>query len=97
MRLPAHDVVTIDDVGAVAPCLVSHATWAITEPAAYVDSRTFDEITIADAATLVRTLPTDDIGLLALMSGDVTPTPVDHEYAQRDTFDTIVPHGAVKR
>ena len=36
-RAPTHDLVTIDDVGAVAACLVSDAARAMTGNTAYVD------------------------------------------------------------
>jgi enoyl-[acyl-carrier protein] reductase I len=36
-RAPSHDLVTIDDVGAVAACLVSDAARAMTGATAYVD------------------------------------------------------------
>lgn len=36
-RAPTHDLVTIDDVGAVAACLVSDAARAMTGDIAYVD------------------------------------------------------------
>jgi enoyl-[acyl-carrier protein] reductase I len=36
-RVPTHDLVTIDDVGAVAACLVSDAARAMTGNTAYVD------------------------------------------------------------
>jgi phosphate acetyltransferase len=59
----------------------------------YVENRTFDEITLGDSATLVRTLSTDDLSLFAVMSGDVTPTHTDAQYAQSDTFHTIIASG----
>jgi acyl dehydratase len=59
----------------------------------YVENRTFDEIKIGDAASLVRTLSKDDISLFAVMSGDVNPTHVDDEYAKSDTFHKIIAHG----
>ena len=59
----------------------------------YVENRTFDEIKIGDSASLVRTLTRDDISLFAVMSGDVNPSHVDHEYAKSDMFHKIVAHG----
>ncbi|HET7380143.1 MAG TPA: bifunctional enoyl-CoA hydratase/phosphate acetyltransferase [Gaiellales bacterium] len=59
----------------------------------YVENRTFDEIKVGDAASLVRTLSRDDINLFAVMSGDVNPSHVDDEYARSDMFHEIVAHG----
>lgn len=58
-----------------------------------IENRTFDEITLGETASLVRTLSKDDISLFAIMSGDVNPAHVDEEYARSDMFHTIIAHG----
>ena len=58
-----------------------------------IENRTFDEITLGETASLVRTLSKQDIALFAIMSGDVNPAHVDEEYARSDMFHTIIAHG----
>jgi hypothetical protein len=41
----------------------------LVEPPAMIENRTFDEIEIAESASLTRTLSRDDIELFAVMSG----------------------------
>ena len=59
----------------------------------YIENKTFDEIAVGDAATLVRTLRPDDIQMFAIMSGDMNPTHVDPEYARSSSFREVVAHG----
>ena len=59
----------------------------------YIENRTFDEIQVGDAATLVRTLKPEDIQLFAIMSGDVNPAHVDPEYAKSSMFREVIAHG----
>jgi phosphotransacetylase/acyl dehydratase len=59
----------------------------------YIENRTFDELTLGDSASLVRTLSKQDIELFAVMSGDVNPAHVDEEYARSDQFHKIIAHG----
>src|SRR5712692_980054 len=58
-----------------------------------IENRTFDEITLGESASLVRTLSREDIALFAIMSGDVNPAHVDDEYAKSDVFHKIIAHG----
>ena len=58
-----------------------------------IENRTFDEIKLGEAASLVRTLSMEDIDLFAIMSGDVNPAHVDEEYARSDMFHKIIAHG----
>jgi len=64
-----------------------------TEPTAFIENRTFDEIRIGERATLARTLSREDIELFAVISGDVNPAHVDEEYAHSDMFHAIIAHG----
>lgn len=59
----------------------------------YIENKTFDEIKIGDKAELTRELKTQDIELFAVMSGDVNPAHVDHEYAKTDIFHKVIAHG----
>jgi acyl dehydratase len=65
----------------------------LTEPRAFIENRTFDEIQPGETASLTRTLSREDIELFAVMSGDVNPAHVDMEYARSDRFHHIVAHG----
>ncbi len=58
-----------------------------------IENRTFDELRLGDAASIVRTLTFKDIELFAVMSGDVNPAHVDPEFARSDMFHKIVGHG----
>jgi acyl dehydratase len=58
-----------------------------------IENRTFDELSIGDAASLSRTLTWRDIELFAAMSGDVNPAHVDREFAKSDMFHKIIAHG----
>ena len=59
----------------------------------YLESKTFDEIKIGDEAVLSKTLTKQDIGLFAIMSGDVNPEHLDKEYAKSSMFHEIIAHG----
>ena len=59
----------------------------------YIENKTFDEIEIGDIAELTRELKPQDIELFAVMSGDVNPAHVDHEYAKTDIFHKVIAHG----
>ncbi len=63
------------------------------ENSEYIENRTFDEITIGDTATLVRTLRPEDIQMFAIMSGDINPAHVDPEYARSSMFREVIAHG----
>lgn len=56
-------------------------------------NRTFDEIAVGDSASLERSLTAEDIQLYAVMSGDVNPTHVDHEYASSSRYSGVIAHG----
>lgn len=59
----------------------------------FIENKTFDEISVGDAAELTRTLQPQDIELFAVMSGDVNPAHVDAEYAKTDMFHGVIAHG----
>src|SRR4051794_4004384 len=59
----------------------------------HIENRTFDEISVGDSATLVRTLTEQDIKLFAVMSGDINPAHVDPEYAMSSRFREVIGHG----
>lgn len=61
-------------------------------PIEYIENRVWDEITVGDSARLTRTLREEDIQLFAIMSGDMNPTHVDHEYARSGQFREVVGH-----
>lgn len=58
-----------------------------------IENRTFDEIQVGEAASLVHTLTYQDIELFAVVSGDVNPAHVDHEFARSDIFHKVIAHG----
>ncbi|MCX8087156.1 MAG: bifunctional enoyl-CoA hydratase/phosphate acetyltransferase [Rhodocyclaceae bacterium] len=58
-----------------------------------IENRTYDEIQVGDAATLVRTLRPEDIQMFAILSGDMNPAHVDPEYARSSQFREVVGHG----
>ena len=58
-----------------------------------IENRTFDEITLGESASSVRTLTQEDIELFALVSGDVNPAHLDPAYAETDLFHKIIVHG----
>ena len=59
----------------------------------HIENRTFDEINVGDTATLERTLTEQDIKLFAVMSGDINPAHLDHEYAMSSRFREVIGHG----
>lgn len=59
----------------------------------YIENKTYDEISVGDAAQLVRQLEPRDIELFAIVSGDVNPAHVDADYAKTDVFHRIIAHG----
>lgn len=58
-----------------------------------VRNRTFDELRIGDSAELSCVLTQRDIGLFAVVSGDVNPAHLDAEFAERTRFHGVVGHG----
>ncbi|MCF8179551.1 MAG: bifunctional enoyl-CoA hydratase/phosphate acetyltransferase [Sulfuritalea sp.] len=59
----------------------------------FIENRTFDEIRVGDSASLVRTLRQEDIQMYAIMSGDINPSHVDHEYAHSSMLREVIAHG----
>lgn len=59
----------------------------------FLKNRTFDELRIGDAASIVRIVGRDDIDLFAAVSGDVNPAHLDATFAATDLFGHIVAHG----
>ena len=59
----------------------------------FLESRTFDEISIGDSTSLTRTLRAEDIQLFAIMSGDINPAIVDREFANSGMFKEVIAHG----
>lgn len=59
----------------------------------FLESVTFDELTIGQKASLRRTLTQKDIDLFAAMSGDVNPAHLDPNFARSDIFHGVVGHG----
>jgi len=59
----------------------------------YIENRTFDDIKVGDTASLSRTLKQEDIQSFAIMSGDISPTHLDPEYAKSFAFREIIAHG----
>ena len=60
---------------------------------AFIENRTYDEISVGDSAGLTRQLTLRDIELFAVMSGDVNPAHVDPEFAASDMFHKVIAHG----
>jgi enoyl-[acyl-carrier protein] reductase I len=58
-----------------------------------IRNRCFDELRVGDSAELSSVLSQRDIGLFALVSGDVNPAHLDREFAQRSRFHGIIGHG----
>jgi enoyl-[acyl-carrier-protein] reductase (NADH)/acyl dehydratase len=61
--------------------------------AASIRNRTFDELVVGDSAELSSVLTQRDIGLFALVSGDVNPAHLDPDFAGRSRFHGIIGHG----
>lgn len=57
-----------------------------------LENFTFEEIEIGQSAELSRQLTQQEIHLFAAVSGDVNPTHLDAEYAQKTRFQGIVGH-----
>ncbi len=58
-----------------------------------IRNRTFDELQIGDSAELSCVLTQRDIGLFAVVSGDVNPAHLDPEFAERSRFHGVIGHG----
>jgi len=59
----------------------------------FLESRPYDEISIGDNASLVRTLRPEDVKLFALISGDMNPALADTEFRQSGLFRDFIAHG----
>ena len=65
----------------------------VDTPQYFLESSTFDEISIGDSSTLVRSLRAEDIQLFAIMTGDINPAIVDPEFAHSGIFREVIAHG----
>ncbi len=57
-----------------------------------LENHVFDEIKIGQSAEITRQLTRQEIHLFAAVSGDVNPTHLDAEYAEKTRFNGIVGH-----
>lgn len=62
-------------------------------PETFRKNRTFDQLQVGDAASIVRIVGRDDIDLFAAVSGDANPAHLDATFAATDLFGHIVAHG----
>ena len=60
---------------------------------AYIENRTFDELSIGETASSSNTVTQRDIDLFATVTGDVNPAHVDPAYAETDMFHHIIIQG----
>ena len=60
---------------------------------AYLENRTFDELTVGESASLTHTVVQRDIDLFAAATGDVNPAHVDPAYAATGMFHHVIIHG----
>ncbi|HQR04640.1 MAG: bifunctional enoyl-CoA hydratase/phosphate acetyltransferase [Proteobacteria bacterium] len=65
----------------------------MTTPPDIIENRIYDEIAVGDQASLSRTLQAEDIQMFAVMSGDISPTHLDAEYARSFAFREVIAHG----
>ncbi|MCX5495658.1 bifunctional enoyl-CoA hydratase/phosphate acetyltransferase [Kaistia dalseonensis] len=56
-------------------------------------NRTFDELSLGETASIVRTIGRDDIELFATVSGDLNPAHLDAAFAATNLFGHVVAHG----
>ncbi|WP_454635040.1 bifunctional enoyl-CoA hydratase/phosphate acetyltransferase [Bradyrhizobium cenepequi] len=59
----------------------------------FLRNRTFGELQVGDAASIVRIVGRHDIDLFAAVSGDVNPAHLDTTFAATDLFGHLVAHG----
>ncbi len=81
----------MDTTEQVSP-LVS-ASASLSGVSGMIENRPFDELSVGDAAQIMRTLTNDDIELFASVSGDVNPAHLDHAYADASMFHGVIAHG----
>ena len=60
---------------------------------AFLENRTFDELSVGESASLSHTVTQRDIDLFAAATGDVNPAHVDPAYAATDMFHHVIIHG----
>jgi phosphate butyryltransferase len=60
---------------------------------AYIENRTFDELTLGETASSSHTVTQRDIDLFATVTGDVNPAHVDPAFAAHDMFHHIIIQG----
>ena len=65
----------------------------VDTPLHFLESRTYDEISVGDSSSLVRTLRPEDIQLFAVMSGGVNPAAIDPDFAHSGMFREVIAHG----
>jgi phosphate acetyltransferase len=65
----------------------------VDTPLHYLESRIYDEISVGDSSSLIRTLRAEDIQLFAIMSGDMNPAITDGEFAHSGMFREVIAHG----
>jgi len=58
-----------------------------------VENTPFDELTVGQSASLVRTLTLEDIQAFAAVSGDTNPAHLDPAYAADTLFHGVIAHG----
>ncbi len=58
-----------------------------------IENRTFAELAVGDAATLIRTVTRKDILAYAALSGDLNPIHVDETFARENLFHKLIAHG----
>ena len=59
----------------------------------YLVNKTYDEIHIGDASSLLRTLMPEDVKLFAVLTGDFNPALADREYSESGMFREVMAHG----
>jgi acyl dehydratase len=64
----------------------------MTEGLATLENRTFEEIAVADSASVIKTLTDGDIALFAAVSGDVNPIHLDERLAEASPLRRVVGH-----
>lgn len=61
-----------------------------------IENTTFDELSIGQSATLVRTIGLDDIRAFAAVSWDTNPAHLDAQYAAETLFHEVIAHGMLE-
>lgn len=58
-----------------------------------LESRTYDEVNVGDAASVSHTISERDLILFATVSGDVNPVHLDQQFAETTPFKGRIAHG----